>query len=486
LYNYEVSFKEVLNFNFRKAKRDYGQWNANNEFFVRFNNNEEYGFKLFKDKDGGINIICEEGKVGPHKIMNKENHFKDYENPLNEIEAKKIIAEYINKKQNKKIDKDFVTYIKGERETYENEVIKNKEVGKNKENWKDLWDDSSERRTSKYCKLGINKNCEFGIGEDKMQGFSEIFVRHIDNKKSPDLLIFRVKGGTKIAQKIVDNALKKGFGGIEAINYFIELQAENAYYGRPLLKMRNCNDSENYWKEVRDKVYGYSRYLEHVHEYGNKTVRFLIAPGSFDNDKRRIGICERFEGPGKPNSCYFTFESKNIENEKIAKDIIIKTVKDLENDDSVKNLTFGQYYPIIEKLKSNILLMNDIDKFNDGKFKLLGCCKYDKVNGTMFADLVKNVAKVEKMEDMTENVSHSIGGEVLKSKYETKKGELIYVLERKEKQGEDNFTNQIWHFKRDFTAKEALSFITQFDEWEKNKVNDKAKQHDNSMEVGGR
>jgi len=77
-------------------------------------------------------------------------------------------------------------------------------------------------------------------------------------------------------------------------------------------------------------------------------------------------------------------------------------------------------------------------------------------------DLVGKKIEVHVVENLSGKIPHSGSGGAEKLSYKTKSGEDVFVLKRIEPYAGDAYFADIWHFKKDFTAKEANMFEIYF------------------------
>jgi hypothetical protein len=85
--------------------------------------------------------------------------------------------------------------------------------------------------------------------------------------------------------------------------------------------------------------------------------------------------------------------------------------------------------------------------------------KHDRIDAASFAEVVAPI-HVEHVEDLCGKVPHVGYGGASKSKYVSpKSGRTIFVLERNGMYAPDAFSNEVWHFERDFTVADAATFL---------------------------
>jgi hypothetical protein len=87
--------------------------------------------------------------------------------------------------------------------------------------------------------------------------------------------------------------------------------------------------------------------------------------------------------------------------------------------------------------------------------------KYNGIANSILEEVLKNKTKLEKDYDLTDD------GTIWKSKYRNPKGDMIYTLQRSKAVDDTHYHTDVWHFREDFSVKDAWLFLAKQDYIEK-------------------
>jgi hypothetical protein len=83
--------------------------------------------------------------------------------------------------------------------------------------------------------------------------------------------------------------------------------------------------------------------------------------------------------------------------------------------------------------------------------------RHNDIENSILEEMLKNTAIVEKEYDLIDD------GTIWKSKYKNPKGEMIYTLQRSKAVNDTKYHTDVWHFKKDFSVKDAWLFLARED-----------------------